>query len=335
MGHPPLASRQSHEHFTGLVDADRRRGEPRAEAVGDEMRLAVLPEADGTVGGAEVDADDHSVVRVLGVAGLVAECSRQECEPVGSRFTRLTEVEPHIQQRNRRCVSRMIALLAVGLLAAQNASAVVVDGKDWRQLTDTTGFSWLQVNAACGSGTCSGSIGSVSVDGWLWATRADVTGLFETLIKPDSVQFTNPVISYAAAGDLDIANAVTSVFDPTWLFNLGGNVYREVRGLTRTTNPGGTATMAYLSDSPFLTGIDYAAFDIDSPPPPPPPPSRRTPVATTRASGCTSRQRSSEPEPGTLALFSAGAAAIACRAPSAHDVSARYDRQHQRGRVVL
>lgn len=209
---------------------------------------------------------------------------------------------------------RMIALLAVGLLAAQNASAVVVDGKDWRQLTDTTGFSWLQVNAACGSGTCSGSIGSVSVDGWLWATRADVTGLFETLIKPDSVQFTNPVISYAAAGDLDIANAVTSVFDPTWLFNLGGNVYREVRGLTRTTNPGGTATMAYLSDSPFLTGIDYAAFDIDFP---------QNSGGDNTGIWLYKPAASSVPEPGTLALFSAGAAAIAFMRRRRMTVSAR------------
>jgi hypothetical protein len=195
---------------------------------------------------------------------------------------------------------RLIAIVAMGLLAAQTASAVTIDGKDWRQLTDTTGFSWLQINAACGSGTCSGSIGTVSVEGWMWATNADVQGLFETLVKPDSVQFPTATTSYYAAGDLDIANAVRSVFDPTWIFQLGANQYLEVRGLTRS-QANGTTTLAYLSDSPFLTGLDYAAFDTAYP----------------KNSGDDHtgiwlyKPAAAVPEPGTLALFSAGAAAIA------------------------
>ena len=147
---------------------------------------------------------------------------------------------------------KLITLLAVGLFGIQSAHAVVIDGREWRQLTETTNVSWLIVNNACGSGVCSGSIGDVSVDGWHWADNSDVQGLFETLIKPGTTQFPTSTTSYFAPGDADIATAVTSVFDPTWIFNLGANQYREVRGLSRSLT-GGQATMAYLSDSPFAT----------------------------------------------------------------------------------
>jgi hypothetical protein len=159
---------------------------------------------------------------------------------------------------------RLVTLLALGVLGVQSAGAVVIGDKEWRPLTETTGFSWLNVNYACGTGLCMGSIGEVSVEGWFWATNTDIQGLFEGLIKPESTQFPTPTTSYYAPGDADIANAVTNVFDPTWVFNLGTNQYREVRGVTRSDS-GGTATMAYLSDSPFATSPDYAAFDTTWP----------------------------------------------------------------------
>ena len=49
----------------------------------------------------------------------------------------------------------LLPVLALGLLGAQSANAVVIDGKDWRQLTDTTGFSGLNINSACGTVLCS------------------------------------------------------------------------------------------------------------------------------------------------------------------------------------
>jgi PEP-CTERM motif-containing protein len=159
---------------------------------------------------------------------------------------------------------RFLTVLALGLLGAQSANAVIIDGKDWRQLTETTGFSWLNVNEACGGGTCSGSIGTTSVDGWYWADNTDVQGLFDSLIQPGSTQFPTSTTSYTAVNDADIANAVTSIFEATSIFNLGGNAWREVRGLTRSS-ANGTTTLAYLSDNPFATGLDYAAFDTTYP----------------------------------------------------------------------
>ncbi len=133
-------------------------------------------------------------------------------------------------------------------------------GKDWRQLTESTGFSWLMVNEACGSGLCSGSLFDTLLDGWTWADNSDVASLFDSLIQPGTTQFPTATSSYMAVGDVDIANAVTNIFDPTYIFNPAGNAWREVRGITRSTS-NGAATLAYLQDSPFATTLDYAAFD--------------------------------------------------------------------------
>jgi hypothetical protein len=55
-------------------------------------------------------------------------------------------------------------LIATVLVASPfvPAATVGVGQNEWHQLTETTGFSWGQVNDVCGAGPCSGSIGDVS-----------------------------------------------------------------------------------------------------------------------------------------------------------------------------
>ena len=62
------------------------------------------------------------------------------------------------------------------------------NGKEWRQLYETTGLSWNQVAAICprdGNTPCSGSIGTKVLTGWIWATddqMVELMGAFEPAI---------------------------------------------------------------------------------------------------------------------------------------------------------
>jgi hypothetical protein len=85
------------------------------------------------------------------------------------------------------------------LLGSMPANAVIIDGKDWRQLTETNGsFKYNDVALVCDTttGACSGSLvsttlGSVDFTGWTWADLYDVGTLFESLIPSNNVNFVN------------------------------------------------------------------------------------------------------------------------------------------------
>ena len=66
---------------------------------------------------------------------------------------------------------------------AQSGAIAYTDsqGRQWRQVDSTTGHSWNAVAAVCptdGVTPCSGFLGVVQVDGWVWATQDDVLELF-------------------------------------------------------------------------------------------------------------------------------------------------------------
>ncbi len=72
-----------------------------------------------------------------------------------------------------------VIALATGIFTsgASSAATVFADGKNWRQLTETTGFSFDAVANHCpiGGGACTGVF-----DGWTWATVTEVQSLFES-----------------------------------------------------------------------------------------------------------------------------------------------------------
>lgn len=81
----------------------------------------------------------------------------------------------------------LVALYAVCLTTGVNAGVIVGD-KEWRQLTETVDFSWNDFDSVCDTsdGSCSGNltngtVGTVSFNGWTWASQGDVAGLFQGL----------------------------------------------------------------------------------------------------------------------------------------------------------
>ena len=85
-------------------------------------------------------------------------------------------------------------MFALFLLVPTVANAgPIIDGNEWRQLTETANFTWNQIATVCNpeTGSCSGSLGSVNFYGWTWASVAAVKALFNTFI-PGTVNDLGP-----------------------------------------------------------------------------------------------------------------------------------------------
>ena len=71
-------------------------------------------------------------------------------------------------------------LVAIG--APPSTAAPTVDGREWRELFETTGLSWSQVASVCptdGATPCSGTVGGRNLTGWTWATAGQVRDLLD------------------------------------------------------------------------------------------------------------------------------------------------------------
>ena len=79
----------------------------------------------------------------------------------------------------------IVAVFVGSLVPAGSATvtaAPTVDGKQWRELFQTTGLSWSQVASVCptdGETPCSGSVGGHDLTGWTWATADQVRDLMD------------------------------------------------------------------------------------------------------------------------------------------------------------
>jgi hypothetical protein len=118
------------------------------------------------------------------------------------------------------------------LLAAAAAAADPIDdgaGREWRQLYETTGVTWNQVAAICpldGATPCSGSIGSNSYSGWVWATDAQVVE-FMSRWEPALAAADPPNIS----GIDYFFSAIDFLSSMRWTFYVSGyNFYSESTG---------------------------------------------------------------------------------------------------------
>lgn len=116
------------------------------------------------------------------------------------------------KSRLRNAVAAFSTIIVLLAIAPQKAAAVTLNGLDWRQVTDTTGLTWNQVNSVC-SGTnnaCSGSVGGVNFDGWSWASQDHVVDMLAAYTPLD----TNDISGQTFSGDY-LANTALSMLDPT------------------------------------------------------------------------------------------------------------------------
>ena len=105
-------------------------------------------------------------------------------------------IMPSIPRILRSSNLPVLTLAGLSLIVAPAAIGQGVDdgrGREWRQLTETTGLTWDQLVAALprdGVTPANGMVGARNVSGWVWATESQVLELFslwapEILASPE------------------------------------------------------------------------------------------------------------------------------------------------------
>ena len=146
------------------------------------------------------------------------------------------------------------AIFFVALMSSASVNAVIIDGRDWRPLTETTGFSWDQIaegdqiststdeGGVCpiGGGACNGSVGGVNFSGWSWASQAEVIGLFNYF------RATHSSLTALVGPDFYAVNSANAGWEDPFFTALGmTQAPRATAGWSATLGPiGGVAPQA-------------------------------------------------------------------------------------------
>jgi hypothetical protein len=147
--------------------------------------------------------------------------------------------------RCRRFLVVMLCLCSWGAAAESGAAPLTVayldstTGREWAQLTGSTGFYWWEVDAVCantGSVACTANLGTVEVAGWTWAITSQVMDLVANLT------------------DLDTSQLSRFEFDPAY-----GTVYRPPHRERGRLDLGTTVSRDVLAD--LCDGTSQAVMD--------------------------------------------------------------------------
>lgn len=141
------------------------------------------------------------------------------------------------------------AMAALGPLAAQAIPVVTIGDNEWLRPSDVEGVSWNEIEAACPTGLCYGTVlgGAVDLTGWTWAWGEQVSDLFNALTPFPAGQLGGSVSEIDSAW----APAFLDLFPPTSSDSAGSTV----EGWTRSRIYSGTdytvlaAFVAAVSDA--------------------------------------------------------------------------------------
>ena len=143
---------------------------------------------------------------------------------------------------SRRALVVVVFLVSFVSIGVGSALANVEDthGREWRQLYETTGLSWDQIDSVCprdGATPCSGTVGGKDLTGWVWGTDAQVLELLSEyapeLATADPPYLSGPDYFLRGAAFLNVMR---------WTFTQGSNYsYTEwTGGWTASTDASGT-----------------------------------------------------------------------------------------------
>jgi hypothetical protein len=185
-----------------------------------------------------------------------------------------------------RLLAVILACLSSGPAQAAPVYLDTVTNLEWRQVKDTVGFSFNQMNTdtngtplhgcSASTGVCSGNLGGSgpSLDGWRWATEEEVRTLFHDFAGSLNIPGFDPLPLTATAYsevnspwapaiiDTDVAGIDAGIFDAT-LFNVGTST--AVGGLTRSLVNPGIARAGLIGDVVSTDLNDIASSGVQGP----------------------------------------------------------------------
>ena len=81
----------------------------------------------------------------------------------------------------------LLLAFVLGWASCAAQAGPIINGVEWYQPADITGYSWNEFNTVCPTGVCTGSINSNDLTGWMWASADDVNALFNYYIGSDEL----------------------------------------------------------------------------------------------------------------------------------------------------
>lgn len=155
-------------------------------------------------------------------------------------------------------------MLGIFMLVGSSANAVMVNGVDWRQPTETVNFNYndmatiYNVNTGGLLDPNKSTLNGVNFSGYVWASIDEVKAMFSSfdgLTLGSTSEFIGMVNS-------SWAPAFMAKFAPTGISNDSFGQNQSVEGLSRSVRGGDSALWGYVYNSVAQDRADYASIGM-------------------------------------------------------------------------
>jgi len=163
-------------------------------------------------------------------------------------------------------ISNLSLYITLSFFCINSAQAIVINGKDWRQVTDTDTLTYGMVDTIYDNSTGqlldaqNTIVNGINFSGYTWASAQEVADLFST-ITGQNIQTATGLVDHSAQ------SVWAPAFFDTYGFNFFGSATdaRGLTGYTRTQIQPGSVSFAHIQDVNIGFGQDLISFAFDVP----------------------------------------------------------------------